>query len=98
MITFKEIITPLFIVLRFIFLYIFNKYHVFNNLIIAEFIVISILFYLFKMIFIIKIENYTIIFILIVIITERVLGLSLIVNLIRTHSNDFIKTITIIKF
>nr|YP_010254923.1 NADH dehydrogenase subunit 4L [Pealius machili]QUA05862.1 NADH dehydrogenase subunit 4L [Pealius machili] len=96
--TFKEIMTPLFMVLSFIFLYMFNKYHVFNNLIIAEFIVISILFYLFKMIFMMKMENYTIMFILIVMITESVLGLSLMVNLIRTHSNDFMKTMTIIKF
>nr|YP_010999050.1 NADH dehydrogenase subunit 4L [Pealius mori]WPM91808.1 NADH dehydrogenase subunit 4L [Pealius mori]CAD5105725.1 NADH dehydrogenase subunit 4L [Pealius mori] len=98
MMNFKETMMPLFMVLMLTFLYVFNKYHVFNNLIIAEFIVISILFYIFKMIFLMKMENYTVMFILIIMITESVLGLSLMVNLIRTHSNDFMKSMTIIKF
>lgn len=94
----KEFSVNLIIILFFTIIYVFNKYHIINNLIICEYIVTIIMIIVFKITRMIQLENYLVIFILVVTISESVVGLCLIVNLIRTHRNDFIKTITLIKF
>nr|AAV40848.1 NADH dehydrogenase subunit 4L [Vasdavidius concursus] len=81
-----------------IILFAFSKYHIMNNLIILEFIVVSMSASMLLMMKCLETENFTILFIMIIMIMESVLGLSLLINMIRTHSNDYVKSISMSKF
>jgi len=79
-------------------LYIFRKTHIIRNLIIIEYLVILMILTIFLILTNIKIENFIVLYLLIITISERIIGLSILISIIRTHSNDFIKSTTIIKF
>lgn len=91
--------TPLtiFPIATFIILYLINKNHLFNNLVIIEYLTILILITFFIYIIRIKLEIYLIIYFVILRICERIIGLSILISLIRTHRNDYLKSLSIIK-
>ena len=75
-----------------------TKTHIINNLIMLEYLVIIIIIRLFIIIKLINVENHLFLYFIVLIITERVVGLSIIISIIRTHDNDFLKSSIIIKF
>nr|QCW07968.1 NADH dehydrogenase subunit 4L [Aleyrodidae sp. JXCHN01] len=79
-------------------MYIMNKNHILNNLILIEFISVSSTGIALKSISYMSMEIYVMLFILIILITESILGLSLLINMIRTHGNDYMKTSAITAF
>nr|UIF91936.1 NADH dehydrogenase subunit 4L [Crenidorsum sp.] len=79
-------------------MYIMNKNHILNNLVIIEFISIAAMGIVLKTISWVDMEIYIMLFILIILITESILGLSLLINMIRTHGNDYMKTSSITLF
>nr|YP_009939384.1 NADH dehydrogenase subunit 4L [Crenidorsum turpiniae]QNV48538.1 NADH dehydrogenase subunit 4L [Crenidorsum turpiniae] len=79
-------------------MYVMNKNHTLNNLIILEFISISTSSIALKAIGWMSMEIFIMLFILIILITESILGLSLLINMIRTHGNDYMKTSAITTF
>lgn len=87
----------IFLIIIFSIIYILRKTHIFNNLIIIEFIIITSLIIFFFIIIKIKLEFHLIFYFLILSILERILGLSILISIIRSHSNDYIKSLTIVK-
>jgi NADH-ubiquinone oxidoreductase chain 4L len=85
------------IIIRLTIIYITNKKHILNRLLIIECITIICIIIIFLINISSKTEIAIIIFILISVISERILGISLILSLIRTHRNDFIKTSLVTK-
>nr|YP_010128470.1 NADH dehydrogenase subunit 4L [Aleyrodes shizuokensis]QPO06180.1 NADH dehydrogenase subunit 4L [Aleyrodes shizuokensis] len=79
-------------------LYMFLKNHIINNLIIIEYLIILTILIMFNMLMIMKMENFLILYLLITAISESIIGLSMLISMIRTHSNDFMKSLSVMKF
>ncbi|YP_086808.1 NADH dehydrogenase subunit 4L (mitochondrion) [Bemisia tabaci] len=90
----EEMITPIMLM---VMVYLISKMHIINSLIIIEYI--SIMVIILMMIFVksMTLENHNVLYFMILLITESVLGLSILVSMIRTHGNDFLKSSTVLK-
>ena len=98
MIRIEEIMENSIYIILLLTTYIFRKTNVINNLILIEFIAISITIVLFKILINTEIENFIILYFITLIICERIVGLSIIIAIIRTHGNTQVKSLNIIKF
>lgn len=90
----EEIITPITLIL---ILYLTTKTHIINRLIIIEYITLIVLISITLLVKVINLENHNILYFIILLVTERVIGLSILIRIIRTHGNDFIKSSAVIK-
>lgn len=77
--------------------YINNKNHALHRLILIEFLALTAVIALIGLTSAIKIENQTLMYVLVLIISERVVGLSIMIRIIRTHGNDMLMSSSIIK-
>nr|YP_009227726.1 NADH dehydrogenase subunit 4L [Aleurocanthus spiniferus]AHY04221.1 NADH dehydrogenase subunit 4L [Aleurocanthus spiniferus] len=76
-------------------IYSMNKTHTINNLIMLEFAVMSTSLFMFMNLVNMNNELYLMFFFLILMITESILGLSILILMIRTHSNDYLKSASV---
>nr|AOS49775.1 NADH dehydrogenase subunit 4L [Aleurocanthus camelliae] len=76
-------------------IYSMNKTHTINNLIMLEFVVMATSFFMFMNLANMNNELYLMFFFLILMITESILGLSILIMMIRTHSNDYLKSASV---
>nr|YP_009027751.1 NADH dehydrogenase subunit 4L [Bemisia afer]AHC02244.1 NADH dehydrogenase subunit 4L [Bemisia afer] len=74
------------------------KTHVMNNLITIEFMVVTVIVGLFMVIKVMNFENHLVLYFIVLMITESIVGLSMMISMIRTHGNDFLKSSSIVKF
>lgn len=79
-------------------IYIITKTHIINNLIIIEFASVLLIVLILKILNIIVIEIHLRFYFIVLIITERIAGLSILITTIRTHGNDFLKSSIVLKF
>nr|AIG20058.1 NADH dehydrogenase subunit 4L [Bemisia tabaci complex sp. Asia I]ALR69272.1 NADH dehydrogenase subunit 4L [Bemisia tabaci] len=90
----EEMTTPIMLMLM---IYLISKTHVINSLIIIEYISLMVLISMTLFIKIMNLENHNVLYFMILIITESVIGLSILISMIRTHGNDFMKSSTVLK-
>ena len=90
----EEITIPLILML---IIFLITKTHVINRLIIIEYLSLIVIVSITLFIKLINLENYNILYFMILLITESVIGLSILISIIRTHGNDFIKSSTVLK-
>nr|QPB46186.1 NADH dehydrogenase subunit 4L [Bemisia tabaci] len=89
-----EMIMP--ITLMFL-IYLISKVHIINSLIIIEYISVMVVVSMMTFIKIMSLENHNMLYFMILLITESVLGLSILISMIRTHGNDFLKCSAVLK-
>nr|ALC75991.1 NADH dehydrogenase subunit 4l [Bemisia afer] len=77
--------------------YSLTKTHIMNNLIMLEYLVMMIIISLFMMVKLMNIETHLVLYFIVLMITESVVGLSMMISMIRTHGNDFLKSTMIMK-
>nr|YP_002970757.1 NADH dehydrogenase subunit 4L [Helotrephes sp. NKMT027]ACJ69569.1 NADH dehydrogenase subunit 4L [Helotrephes sp. NKMT027] len=82
--------------MSFIGLYIFSsmRKHILLMLLSLEFLVVILFSFLFLFLYFYGFEGYFLLFFLVFSVCEGVLGLSILVNLIRSHGNDNIITLS----
>nr|ARJ63879.1 NADH dehydrogenase subunit 4L [Bemisia emiliae] len=90
----EEMVTPIMLMLM---LYLINKTHIINSLIIIEYITLMVLVLMTLLIKIMNLENHNILYFIILLVTESVVGLSILIGMIRTHGNDFMKSSAVTK-
>nr|ALR69336.1 NADH dehydrogenase subunit 4L [Bemisia tabaci]ATJ03340.1 NADH dehydrogenase subunit 4L [Bemisia tabaci] len=90
----EEMTTPIMLMLM---IYLINKAHIINSLIIIEYISLMVIISMTLFIKIMNLENHNILYFMILLITESVIGLSILISMIRTHGNDFMKSSTVLK-
>nr|ALO71076.1 NADH deshydrogenase subunit 4L [Pselaphinae sp. 7 EF-2015] len=73
-----------------------NHKHLLLMLLSLEFIVLSLFLNLFLMLIKLEMEIYFSMIFLIMMVCESVLGLSILVSLIRTHGNDYLKSMSML--
>lgn len=77
--------------------YITNKCHALTNLILIEFMATIAILVIFESATKTLMENFSAIFFLVIIMIESVAGISIIVSVVRTHGNDYMKSSIVIK-
>nr|CAD5105739.1 NADH dehydrogenase subunit 4L [Singhiella simplex] len=77
--------------------FIHNKSHLLTSLILIEFMEVITITGMFDMTSKNLMENFAVIYFLIILMVESVLGMSLMINMVRTHGNDLIKSSMIVK-
>nr|YP_026061.1 NADH dehydrogenase subunit 4L [Aleurodicus dugesii]AAS77751.1 NADH dehydrogenase subunit 4L [Aleurodicus dugesii] len=82
----------------FMYYYIMNKNNLMKNLILIEFMILSIIIIFFMFLINMKMQFFLIFMFLIVSITESIIGISIIISMIRTHNNEFMMSISIMKY
>lgn len=90
----EEIVSPILLI---VIIYLVSKINIINRLIMIEYISIIVIITMMILIKTINIENHNILYFIILMITERVLGLSILIRIIRTHGNDFLKSSRVLK-
>nr|ALR69361.1 NADH dehydrogenase subunit 4L [Bemisia tabaci] len=90
----EEMTMPLMLMLM---IFLITKTHVINSLIIIEYLSLMVIVSMTLFIKLMNLENYNILYFMILLITESVIGLSILISMIRTHGNDFMKSSTVLK-
>nr|ALR69426.1 NADH dehydrogenase subunit 4L [Bemisia tabaci] len=90
----QEMITPITLMLL---IFLISKMHIINSIIIIEYISIMLIVSMMIFVKLVNLENHNILYFLILLITESVLGLSILISMIRTHGNDFMKSSAVLK-
>nr|ALR69323.1 NADH dehydrogenase subunit 4L [Bemisia tabaci] len=90
----EEMVTPIMLMLM---IYLITKTHVINSLIIIEYLTLMVLVSMTLLIKIMNLENHNILYFMILLVTESVVGLSILISMIRTHGNDFMKSSAVLK-
>nr|ALR69298.1 NADH dehydrogenase subunit 4L [Bemisia tabaci] len=90
----EEMVTPIMLMLM---LYLITKTHIINSLIIIEYITLMVLISMTLLIKTMNLENHNILYFIILLVTESVIGLSILISMIRTHGNDFMKSSAVMK-
>nr|YP_010933895.1 NADH dehydrogenase subunit 4L [Aleurodicus rugioperculatus]WKT15079.1 NADH dehydrogenase subunit 4L [Aleurodicus rugioperculatus] len=78
--------------------YIMNKNNMIKNLILIEFMILTIIIVMFMFLMNMKMQFFMIFLFMIISITESIIGISIIIAMIRTHNNEFIMSISIMKY
>nr|YP_086823.1 NADH dehydrogenase subunit 4L [Trialeurodes vaporariorum]AAU14229.1 NADH dehydrogenase subunit 4L [Trialeurodes vaporariorum] len=69
---------------------VFNKTHIMNSLIILECMTILVILMMFTFTMKMKMENMVIMYLIIISLSESIIGMTILISMIRTHSNDYI--------
>nr|ALO70677.1 NADH deshydrogenase subunit 4L [Lucifotychus sp. 1 EF-2015] len=76
--------------------FVLNRKHLLLLLLSLEFIVLSLYFNIYMLLLYFDYEFYILMIFLVMSICEGVLGLAILISLIRTHGNDYIKTFSLL--
>nr|AXE73257.1 NADH dehydrogenase subunit 4L [Bemisia tabaci] len=90
----EEMVLP---ILLMVLIYLVSKMNMINSLIMIEYISIMVIITMMILIKTVNMENHNVLYFIILMITESVLGLSILISMIRTHGNDFMKSSSVLK-
>nr|ARJ63891.1 NADH dehydrogenase subunit 4L [Bemisia sp. WTT-2017] len=90
----SEMMMPIILMLV---IFLISKMHIINSLIIIEYMSIMVIISMLVFIKIMNLENHNALYFMILLITESILGLSILISMIRTHGNDFMKSAVVMK-
>nr|ALR69400.1 NADH dehydrogenase subunit 4L [Bemisia tabaci]ATJ03288.1 NADH dehydrogenase subunit 4L [Bemisia tabaci]AXE73231.1 NADH dehydrogenase subunit 4L [Bemisia tabaci]AXE73244.1 NADH dehydrogenase subunit 4L [Bemisia tabaci]AXI95941.1 NADH dehydrogenase subunit 4L [Bemisia tabaci] len=90
----EEMVLP---ILLMVMIYLVSKMNMISSLIMIEYISIMVIITMMILIKTVNMENHNVLYFIILMITESVLGLSILISMIRTHGNDFMKSSSVLK-
>nr|YP_087050.1 NADH dehydrogenase subunit 4L [Tetraleurodes acaciae]AAU14155.1 NADH dehydrogenase subunit 4L [Tetraleurodes acaciae] len=79
-------------------MFVINKTHMMTNLMIAEFMAVSASLIAFWKMTSLSIELFVAMFTMVLLIAESVVGLSMLISIIRTQTNDYLKSSSVLKY